>query len=157
MKNIGTGSSLLIVWAGGPPISWRVVPHPDQPHRDKSSRFGRGWAQTVHPNSARPRHSGVPPLSMRHPLLFARACDSLHMLSITGRRARLAPRGPPARMISWIGASQQAPRTNSLWPAPAIYFAWYNFCRVHQSLRVTPAMEAGIADRVWTVESLFST
>jgi hypothetical protein len=27
----------------------------------------------------------------------------------------------------------------------------YNFCRVHQTLRVTPAMEAGIADHVWTL------
>jgi IS1 family transposase len=32
--------------------------------------------------------------------------------------------------------------------ACALHFAWYNFCRVHSSLRVTPAMEAGIADHV---------
>ena len=38
--------------------------------------------------------------------------------------------------------------------ALAIFFAYYNFCRVHQTLRVTPAMEAGIADHVWTVEEL---
>ena len=31
---------------------------------------------------------------------------------------------------------------------------FYNFCRAHQSLRVTPAMEAGIADHVWTVEEI---
>lgn len=36
----------------------------------------------------------------------------------------------------------------------AIYFSYYNFCRVHQALRVTPAMEAGLADHVWTVEEL---
>ena len=36
----------------------------------------------------------------------------------------------------------------------AIYFMWYNFGRVHQTLRVTPAMEAGIADHVWTVEEI---
>jgi hypothetical protein len=30
----------------------------------------------------------------------------------------------------------------------------YNFSRIHSTLRVTPAMEAGIADRVWTVEEL---
>ena len=39
----------------------------------------------------------------------------------------------------------------------AIYFAYYNFCRVHQTLRVTPAMEAGLADHVWTVEELVGT
>lgn len=39
----------------------------------------------------------------------------------------------------------------------AIFYAYYNFCRVHQSLRVTPAMEVGSADHVWTVEELLAT
>ena len=30
----------------------------------------------------------------------------------------------------------------------ALHFAYYNFCKVHSSLRVTPAMEAGITDHV---------
>lgn len=38
--------------------------------------------------------------------------------------------------------------------AISLYFAYYNFCRVHQTLRVTPAMEGGIADHVWNVEEL---
>jgi hypothetical protein len=33
----------------------------------------------------------------------------------------------------------------------AIFFLYYNFARVHQTLRVTPAMEAGISDHVWTL------
>ena len=40
------------------------------------------------------------------------------------------------------------------WAAVALWFAYYNFCRVHRSLRVTPAMEAGISDHVWTVREL---
>ena len=36
----------------------------------------------------------------------------------------------------------------------AIYFVYYNFCRVHQTLRVTPAMEAGLTDHVWTLAEL---
>ena len=32
----------------------------------------------------------------------------------------------------------------------------YNFCRVHQSLRVTPAMEAGVADHVWSLEEVIA-
>jgi 3-methyladenine DNA glycosylase/8-oxoguanine DNA glycosylase len=36
----------------------------------------------------------------------------------------------------------------------AIWFMYYNFCRVHQTLRVTPAMEAGISNHVWTIEEL---
>ena len=35
-----------------------------------------------------------------------------------------------------------------------LWFAYYNFCRVHQTLRVTPAMEAGIANHVWPIEEL---
>lgn len=40
--------------------------------------------------------------------------------------------------------------------AVGIHYAYYNFCRVHQSLRVTPAMEAGLTDHVWEVEELLS-
>lgn len=36
----------------------------------------------------------------------------------------------------------------------AVYFMHYNFCRVHKTLRVTPAMEAGLTDHVWTLEEL---
>ncbi len=38
--------------------------------------------------------------------------------------------------------------------AVALFFTFYNFCRVHQTLRVTPAMEAGITDHVWTLEEI---
>jgi len=39
--------------------------------------------------------------------------------------------------------------------ALALYFAYYNFVRIHQTLRVTPAMEAGLTDHVWTLKDLF--
>ena len=38
--------------------------------------------------------------------------------------------------------------------AVALHFVHYNFCRVHKTLRVTPAMQAGLADRVWSLEEL---
>jgi IS1 family transposase len=38
--------------------------------------------------------------------------------------------------------------------AVALWFMYYNFCRVHQTLRVTPAMEAGISTHVWNIEEL---
>ena len=40
--------------------------------------------------------------------------------------------------------------------ALAIHFLHYNFARVHQTLRVTPAMEAGLTDHVWSLEELIS-
>jgi IS1 family transposase len=36
----------------------------------------------------------------------------------------------------------------------ALHFAHYNFCRVHGTLRVTPAMEAGLSDHIWSLEEL---
>jgi IS1 family transposase len=38
--------------------------------------------------------------------------------------------------------------------AVAVYFMYYNFCRIHQTLRVTPAMEAGLTDHVWEMDEL---
>ncbi len=35
-----------------------------------------------------------------------------------------------------------------------LYMAFFNFCRVHQTLRVTPAMQSGVTDRVWSVQDL---
>ena len=40
--------------------------------------------------------------------------------------------------------------------AIALHFAYYNYCRVHSSLRVTPAMEAGITDHVWSIAELLA-
>jgi hypothetical protein len=42
----------------------------------------------------------------------------------------------------------------NLWAAYCLHFAYNNFCRIHKSLRVTPAMEAGITGTVWTLADL---
>ena len=44
----------------------------------------------------------------------------------------------------------------NLWAALCLHFAYYNLCRIHKSLRVTPAMEAGLTDRVWELGELLS-
>lgn len=38
--------------------------------------------------------------------------------------------------------------------AVSLYVAHYNLCRVHESLRTTPAIAIGVADRVWTIGDL---
>jgi len=38
----------------------------------------------------------------------------------------------------------------------SLYYMYYNFCRIHKTLRVTPAMEAGITDHVWSLEEIIS-
>jgi hypothetical protein len=45
-------------------------------------------------------------------------------------------------------------KLDNLKAACALHFAYYNFCRIHQTLRVTPAMEAGLTDHTWTTEEL---
>ena len=44
----------------------------------------------------------------------------------------------------------------NLWAAFCAHFAYYNSCRIHKTLRVTPAMEAGITDYVWNLEELLN-
>ena len=36
----------------------------------------------------------------------------------------------------------------------ALYFVWYNFVRIHKTLRVTPAMAAGVTDRLWDMKDI---
>lgn len=40
--------------------------------------------------------------------------------------------------------------------ALALYFAFYNFVRVHKTLRITPAMAAGIVDRLWSIDDIIA-
>jgi hypothetical protein len=40
--------------------------------------------------------------------------------------------------------------------AMMLWYTYYNFCRIHQSLRVTPAMEAGITGHQWRIEELLA-
>jgi hypothetical protein len=40
--------------------------------------------------------------------------------------------------------------------ALALYFAYYNLCRIHSSIRCTPAMEAGITKHVWELKELLA-
>jgi IS1 family transposase len=47
-------------------------------------------------------------------------------------------------------------KRENLWAALALYFAWYNFCRTHRTIRCTPAMEARIADHIWTLGELLN-
>jgi hypothetical protein len=45
-------------------------------------------------------------------------------------------------------------KVQNLEAAVALDLMYYNFARIHQTLRVTPAMEAGIADHVWSVDEI---
>jgi transposase-like protein/IS1 family transposase len=80
--------------------------------------------------------------------------DPERMCTSHVERANLSIRMGMRRMTRLTNAFSK--KFENLKAAYAVWFAFYNFCRVHSSLRVTPAMEAGIANRVWTVGDLLT-
>jgi hypothetical protein len=67
-------------------------------------------------------------------------------------RANLTMRMQIRRLTRLTNAFSK--KWENLKAALALYFAWYNFCHIHRTLRVTPAMEAGITDHIWNVSEL---
>ncbi len=47
-------------------------------------------------------------------------------------------------------------KVENLFYAVSLHFMYYNFCRIHQTLRVTPAMEANITDHVWDIKDILN-
>src|SRR5580704_13795185 len=60
--------------------------------------------------------------------------------------------GVPIALARW--GCPASGRTRWLNPSYALHVSFYNLCRVHETLRSTPAMALGIADRVWTIGDL---
>jgi hypothetical protein len=66
---------------------------------------------------------------------------------ISNTKCGLRPKGaPPDRWITIIYFD--------LWAAYYVHFVYYNFCRIHKTLRVTPAMESNPTDHVWEIAEL---
>jgi hypothetical protein len=84
----------------------------------------------------------------------AGAPDPKHICTSHVERQNLTMRMAMRRFTRLTNAFSK--KLDNLKAALSLHFAWYNFCRVHASLRVTPAMEAGIADRVWNVGDLLA-
>jgi IS1 family transposase len=47
-------------------------------------------------------------------------------------------------------------KVENLGYALALHFMYYNFCRIYQTLRMTPAMKAGVTDRLWEIEDILA-
>ena len=73
-------------------------------------------------------------------------------------RSRCPGRSPtPRRGRAQDSLTNGFSKKLNLKAAVSVFMAWYNFCRVHQTLRVTPAMEAGLTDHIWTIQGLLVT
>ena len=78
--------------------------------------------------------------------------DFAHILTSFEERQNLTMRMNIRRLTRLTNAFSK--KIENLKAAVALHFAYYNFGRVHQTLRVTPAMEAGVADHVWSIEEI---
>jgi IS1 family transposase len=80
--------------------------------------------------------------------------DSKHISTSFVERQNLTMRMSMRRFTRLTNAFSK--KLENLRHAVAIHYMHYNFCRVHKSLRVTPAMEAGLTDHIWTLDELVS-
>lgn len=78
--------------------------------------------------------------------------DEQHISTIFVERQNLSMRMGMRRFTRLTNGFSKKIENHS--HAVAIYYMHYNFCRIHKTLRVTPAMEAGISDHVWTIEEI---
>jgi transposase-like protein/IS1 family transposase len=80
--------------------------------------------------------------------------DPEHISTSYVERQNLTMRMQMRRLTRLTNAFSK--KVENLKAAVALHFAWYNFVRVHKSLRVTPAMQAGIANHVWSFNELLA-
>lgn len=78
--------------------------------------------------------------------------DAKHISTSFAERQNLTMRMSMRRFTRLTNAFSK--KVENLAHAVSLHFMYYNFARVHQTLRVTPAMEAGIANHVWSVEEI---
>ncbi|MBI5576386.1 MAG: IS1 family transposase [Deltaproteobacteria bacterium] len=78
--------------------------------------------------------------------------DPKHVSTSFAERQNLTMRMSMRRFTRLTNAFSK--KIENLMHAVSLHFMYYNFARIHQTLRVTPAMEAGITDRVWSVKEI---
>jgi IS1 family transposase len=78
--------------------------------------------------------------------------DSKHISTSYAERQNLTMRMSMRRFTRLTNAFSK--KVENLAHAVALHFMFYNFGRIHKTLRVTPAMEAGVADHVWSLEEI---
>jgi hypothetical protein len=78
--------------------------------------------------------------------------DRAHISTSLIERQNLTMRMSMRRFTRLTNAFSK--KVENLRAAVSLHFAHYNFVRVHRTLRVTPAMEAGVSDRLWLLDEL---
>ena len=78
--------------------------------------------------------------------------DPRHISTSYAERANLTMRMSLRRFTRLTNAFSKKVENHAA--AVALHFMHYNFCRIHQTLRVTPAMAAGVTSKLWSVEDI---
>ena len=123
--------------------------------------FGEGWAAGPHRlrKTACRQAQGPEPVEGRQPYI---------RLNESGLAWPVRPKTSPSPSHTvlpwktslpgtvWRRVVSQPPKVRNHEHAVTLHFMHYDLCRIHQSLRVTPAMQAGITDHVWELEEIVS-
>ncbi len=88
--------------------------------------------------------------SIKNPV--AGAPDPAHVSTSFVERQNLTMRMKMRRFTRLTNAFSK--KVENLEAAVALHFMHYNYCRIHQTLRITPAMAAGVTDHVWGLEEV---
>ncbi len=114
------------------------------------------YAQLVKIYGAEPEGSEVrysPAVCMgTRKALISGAPDFNHISTSYVERQNLTMRMSMRRFTRLTNAFSK--KVENLEHAVALHYMHYNFCRIHQTLRVTPAMEAGVSDHVWSLDEV---
>ena len=105
----------------------------------------------VAPENGEVRYSPAQCMGARRAVISGRP-DFRHISTSHTERQNLTMRMQMRRFTRLTNAFSKKIENHEA--AVALHYMHYNFARVHQTLRVTPAMEAGISDHVWTLEEI---
>ena len=78
--------------------------------------------------------------------------DPKHISTSYAERQNLTMRMGMRRFTRLTDAFSK--KVENLGHAVALHFMYYNFVRIHQTLKVTPAMEAGVTKKLWSIEDI---
>lgn len=99
-----------------------------------------------------PGRYSPPKVTRQEKTVVAGSPDQKHISTSLVERQNLTMRMSMRRFTRLTNAFSK--KVDNLRAAVSLHFAHYNYVRVHKTLRITPAMAAGVSDRLWSLEEL---
>lgn len=110
----------------------------------------------VYASNGNPRREGYSPVDfvLTKEMVVEGRPKARHISTSYVERQNLTMRMSSRRLTRLTNAFSK--KLKNLKAALWLHFAYYNFVRIHRSLRMTPAMKAGITDHIWTIEEILN-